>query len=316
MFAVLMFGVGALGAKRPGHVVLDATCTPPGVALEDIQRILEAELAPSEVVVRETGQSATNEDDAIIILDGCTDEPPGVHAAFVWHDAMSDRRVDLVDAAVEERPCIVALALAEGIRRAPESREAAPNAAIAPKESAAPTTGTEPVPNQRPSPTSASGTAPRLHVAANARYAPRAKTLLGGAELGVAWQRSSVGLIAFGTQRSSSLGDARLLVLAATGSTNVIQFGDSLAMRAVVELGAAIGSGTAYGGASSFTVLAPHVAVALGLGGLFRVGDGWMLQTFAGAGYASVSPCRGMATILASPGGAFVTAALGVEFPL
>jgi hypothetical protein len=307
-------GVGTVHAEPPVRVWLSGACLPPDVSLDEVRRILEAELAPSVVSISPEGGAAKSENEAVVELDDCTDEPPGAHATFVWHGVKSDRRVELVDTSPDARPRVLALALAEGIRNQTESPKPATDGE---RHEPLPSAPAAPVPHRRPAveetPTKGSL---RLRAAAHGRYVTRTNTLLAGPEIGVVSPRWSAGVVAFGTQRSSTLGDARLFVFAATGAADLITFGGTFALRTALELGAAVGAGTGYSAVSSFTVWAPHAAVALGFGGAIFVHEAWRIHAFAGGGYATSLTAQGNGNDLASAGGAFVDASLGVEFSL
>lgn len=167
--------------------------------------------------------------------------------------------------------------------------------------------------------------APRESSAAGATLSPRASavarlmaapaTLFVGGDVGVTGRRFGTSFKALATKRDTSLGAAQLFVFAASVSGDALRFGDHAALRAAGEIGIAVAGATAREGATQQSDAAFHAAAGGGWWTGVPTGGGWMLEGYAGVGYASSLTARVDGRDTLTSNGLFVNAELGARFP-
>ena len=297
---------------------------PPGTSLPDTLAILQAELAPVRVASLGDMPPDSGRTRVVIGIDSCTVDPPGARIT-VWTDNVPRvRSVSLSDIGPDARDRTLALALAEATRDfafpdlrakalpadAPAANDVAtpePIPAIRRKES---TTPMEEAPPHDGAPVSAVPRALGLF-----RFVAAPATLLGGAEIGIAWRRVSVSVAGLATGRSTSLGDATLYTLFASPSFDVVDFGARTALRITGELGIAGGNGSAIAPATGSSATSLHAAASAGMATVLRFGDGWVFEGTLSAGYASSLTLRAEGSELIGLNGFFAGASAGVRLP-
>jgi hypothetical protein len=147
------------------------------------------------------------------------------------------------------------------------------------------------------------------------RFVAAPSTVLGGAEIGIAWRRVSVSIAGLATGRSTSLGDATLYTLFASPSFDVVNFGAVTALRVTGELGIAAGNGSAIAPATGSAATSLHAGASAGVATVLRFGDGWAFEGTLSAGYASSLTLRAEGSELIGLNGFFAGASAGVRFP-
>jgi hypothetical protein len=305
----------------PLALVLASRCTPAGTSVEEVMRVLSAELAPVQVALVESHEPAADDSRIAVVIDECADLPASARATVWLRGRSSERSIVLGDAAYDARSRTLALAVAEMIREDPAFEPAPTNEVVAPPKPSSKAPSSAPPTDDSPSPS-----APHERSAAAAALVPRASalirlvvsapvTLLAGGDVGVVGRRFGASLTALATQRDTSLGTARLFVIAASVSGEALRFGDHAALRAGGEVGTAFAGGTARHGASEQSGVALHGALGGGWWTGVPTGAGWVLEGYAGAGYASSLTARVDHRDTLTSNGVFVNAALGARFP-
>ena len=147
------------------------------------------------------------------------------------------------------------------------------------------------------------------------RFGAAPFTVLGGAEVGIAWRRAAVSVSGLATGRSVSLGDATLFALFASPSFDVIDFGARTALRVTGELGLAAGNGSAIAPATGGAATSLHAGAAAGVTTTLPLGAGWAFDGNLSAGYASSLTLRASGSELIGLSGFFAGASAGVRMP-
>ncbi|HVU03061.1 MAG TPA: hypothetical protein VHE30_14975 [Polyangiaceae bacterium] len=332
LISLLAFGasLGSAAAEPSTLVRLGGTCVPDGTTPDRTLSILQAELAPVDVTRLDEVPDVRGATVVLIGVDDCTSVPPEA-TITVWIDgAPRRRRVSLADTPIDARDRTFALALAEATRdlalsTAPGAPADSGTAVVAPfPPNTPPAAPAEPAaPPARPDATTSvvgdsgraeSSVLPRA--GALLRFVPWPSTWLGGGELGVALRRTTLSARVLGTERSVAQGTARLLVVAAAPSVNVVELLPRTNLRIGVEAGYAAGSGDARQPARGSSGGAAHFAGTVGLGTRMAVAPGLSLDGFVEGGYASSLTLRADGADLATAGGPFATLGVGLGFPL
>jgi hypothetical protein len=294
---------GANAAVRFG-----GACMPPGTSVEATTAIIQAELPAMRVTIAGAEGDAPAAPSFTVVVDGCTDAPPGARVTVYGTARVDVRAVDLDDVALDARDRTLALTVAESIRRVSfaKAAEAPPSAPAAP-----------PLPPPPSAPTrherSADPPSFDLYGHGTFRYVTRTPNPAGGFELGVAHGSLGVALLGLGAWRTTSAGTANVYVLAVAPSADIVAFGPNARLVVRGELGFVSASGDPAPTAAGHSKSDVHAALAAGIAPSIALGAGLRLEGFLGGGFASSLTARAAGRDAGGFDGVFIEAGVGAR---